>query len=893
MADTKGFVAASPDSTKVDNTMTDEDYIHEGLVKDYPDMAELGLEDDEFLDYIRRADFPEVKDDKQFQDILRRAYAPHRPNILEVAGGVAKAVAGVGGEFAKSAWQGAKEGFLGPAEAVGQLGAQGFESSLDEMGKLTYQDLLKRGYSPAIAEHVMKQRIDTQQGLAGELQQAGEKGQKAAIEGTTFHAGNAAFGAIDIGLSSGALAQLTKSGLGAAAKHALSGAAGFAVADMIHAAAEGKSASEIYDAGKEGAGIGVFAGPAMAYIAAPIAKGFGKGIQMVGQGITRYVEKKASMAAARQADALARQAEEFSEKFNADWLRTRFSDLPVVTDPATGLPPDIPNTLVAANIIQQVLGQDVLENTSEQSLAKLAEKIRMQRAHIGIEPSPKMRVATPTTSAVPMQEGMQAPMQTVMQELPEPTPREAIDALVLAAKPLPVQPHQGMQLPPGGMAPEATAQGRDQWARQPGQPPQLQHKEMDLQEQTNPAMDPGSLRGQTPYIEGATNKPPNSEEFEVGGVSGKPPGPEDRISGFDKFGPTPTLPMEGPGRGATLNPQPNITSPFEIENPEWQTSFQGTYDAWAPKLSPGETASPEILADFLHGFEDQYPKSSGTIIAPRTLPDVEITAPPEGAPVSGLMGQGKTPQDMTKSVYQDFVENNPATEQSLTKPPKKVPFNPPKPNEAKKHSKEWFINQLEDYRHGFIDMPEQPYVDKEKYKGHADFQALRRNKRLKNFFSGVASWVETIAEQTDFIKDPATKERLANEARALGIELHKDAKEFMIDPSDVNQTPRPKTSAEEVARADKLLDETIAAMKEKPAVIAPSKKMEPLVKMRDGKFYVSTGDKVLSFASRKEAETWLLNHKKVLKSLVENRDKVTEATDKAWQDFMNKKKGAE
>lgn len=353
---------------------TPEDKIFQGLREDYPELAEF--DDDVLFDTVRQYEKENGLDlnDQEFRDSLTKAYAPEayapQPSLKDKALGFGKALAA-----------GAKDAVMAPFDAAGTMaGAQAMEKPLAEMDSVDYQDLLDRGYSAKIARHVMEQRAKTQQELAGTLQETAAAGQAQATEGAASYISTAA----GLGLDAAVLSKLSSKGLQWLAKRGIEGAAGFGGYEAIKAAGEEKPAGAIFDAALHGAKVGLAMGPGLGLagdrILKPIA---GKAIQMMG-AVPRYLEKASAQKAAALRAALATQADDFATKFNGDWMRTRFGDM-LAQATAAGGPLDV--TTLAGNIMRRVLGDDVLQNTSEGSLAKIGAKIKQQQLLVGLDPN--------------------------------------------------------------------------------------------------------------------------------------------------------------------------------------------------------------------------------------------------------------------------------------------------------------------------------------------------------------------------------------------------------------------------------------------------------------------------------------------------------------------------
>jgi hypothetical protein len=463
----------------------DNDLIFKGLREDYPDLKDV--DDDILVDTIHEGEFPDVKDQKEFTQMLHDAYVPKKtplnfgaitpteapkPKGASVWGAVGKGIADMGHQIASS--------FASPIDAAAEYAHRGaFEKPVDELEAMPdYQGLIQRGYSPKIARHIMEQRIGTMQDLNASNEAEAELGKSKAVEGTATYLSTAAsmglagaLGAggavasgvesaispLNVGLSESAMQTLASKGLAGAAKHAIEGAAGLMGYEAVKAAAEGKSAGEICDLTVYGTtnkaersiGQSPAVQGALFGVSLPIAvKGVGKVLGKVvntAQLIPRYIEQKVTRAAKAQIAALAAQADNFAEKFNADHLRTRYEDLARAHDGQ-------PSTILAGRLIKDILGEDVLANASAESILKLAEKIKMQRRYIGIDPGmgstrPIDRIVSP--------EGF----MTIRDDLgmPEPDPLQVINMLAQEQMPGMLPPGVDPMNPPvGGMVTEGT-----------------------------------------------------------------------------------------------------------------------------------------------------------------------------------------------------------------------------------------------------------------------------------------------------------------------------------------------------------------------------------------------------------------------------------------------------
>lgn len=418
---------------------TSEEYIFQGLRKDYPDLAEF--DEDVIKETIKEAYFKDIDDDV-FLESLHEAYVPTEVTKKEKTAKVWKdfgdSMKTIPGEVWKS--------YTSPFRMIDAVKAGKIhESSLNKMEEIGYQDLLNRGYSPEIAQHVMRQRVETQNELSNELAATAEevKGQFAEAVGT--YAGSALWGGVEAKLAGTSLAPILK--------HVISGAGGLGTYEALKATAEGAPASEIMTNSMVGGVIGAGLGPILGPLGTRVGKALGKTTGFMGGSIQRYIERPATEAARRAKEAAAAQSENFSRKFNPDWLRTRFSDLPVVMEEST------PAEVVAASIMQRVLGQDVAENAAESTVARIAEKIRNYRLYNRIDPSGQ-RFQPPKLVGGYLQ-GYKAPgatdpikqMDDLVGLTPEVahsmvSPREALDAVIEAGR---MQNQMGQSQQYGGM----------------------------------------------------------------------------------------------------------------------------------------------------------------------------------------------------------------------------------------------------------------------------------------------------------------------------------------------------------------------------------------------------------------------------------------------------------
>ena len=425
-----------------------EDFMFDGLREDYPDLADF--DDDVMFQAVREADFTDM-DEKTYKQALMEAYVPeeYRPKNDPVPGlpgikhsqvaGLGQMMKSVGDVASKLPGQIAEDATKmvtsAPAAIGRALGSVGMEKPREEMESVDYRDLLARGYSPEIAQHVMKQRIATQEDLASKEMQVGVAGQDLAVEGAASYISTGT----GLGLE-GLAANIAKKGFTNLIKHAASGAFGFGGYEALKAAGEEKSAAEIMNATLEGAALGGVAGPVMAVAGKMLVKPF----KMVGS-VPRYIEEKNMAKAARLKADLAVQAEDYANKFNADWLRTKYDAWAMLHG---GMDP---NT-IAASLLARVLGNDVAFNASESAVAKIAEKIRIQRRYVALDPSMQTGFRAPLDPIAQMGELMGANPMTGI--LPAPSPREALDA-VIAQGQMQEQIAQQSMLPPieGGQAP--------------------------------------------------------------------------------------------------------------------------------------------------------------------------------------------------------------------------------------------------------------------------------------------------------------------------------------------------------------------------------------------------------------------------------------------------------
>jgi len=520
--DNKTKQPAAADSTQ-EAPESDEDYIYQGLRKDHPDLADV--DDDVLLQAVHDTEFSDINDYDVFKQALHDTYVPKKMPTANFAAatdtsktqqqpsGPAFGNTGMLGEglrqvgkFANdlgtSAWHNmVVDPIKGPAQALGAAGAFGqtpLNQSLDELESMPdYQELRKRGYGPKIAKHLVEQRASTMQDISGENTQALEHGKDVSVEGaatalstaatmgTAGALGLAAKGAgTALGLSEEATQALTQKGLGKVVTHAIDGALGLSGYYAVKAAAEGKSASEIYDAGLHGdvpkdkqslmnspVTQGAAMGALLPVAAKPVwnaAKGLGRAVMSVGPGITRYVERQGSKAAAAQLQALTAQVDTFVNTFQSDWLRTRFEDFIRGYD---GQPP----TVAANALIQRVLGNDALENSTAESIQNLAEKIKTQRRYIGIEPG--MGTMKPSDAPVPVT-GMQTSQQAMqgMMQLPEPTPQQVIE--MLSTPKLQMEPQHPYGDMGGGLAPEPMVNPQESGMKNIGEFPGEQERAM-------------------------------------------------------------------------------------------------------------------------------------------------------------------------------------------------------------------------------------------------------------------------------------------------------------------------------------------------------------------------------------------------------------------------------
>ena len=417
--ETQKYVQAIKDSASEQPTQREEthtgdspnDLIFQGLREDYPELAEF--EDDVLFETVRQfeAENGLVMDDSTFRESLLEAYAPS-PVTPSAPAPPKKS-------FLREMAEGIKESIVAGPQAIGMaLGSRDASSALEGMDDIGYQDLIKRGYSPEIAAHVMRQRIGTQKEMATELQATGEMGEAKAIEGAASYLSTGA----TMGLEGLVLKNLMKKGLGSIAKMAMEGAFGVGGYEMIRATGEGKSAGEIFDKGMHGAKVGAVAGPVLGltakHVLAPIA---GKMITISG-GIPRYVEQQSTSRVTTARQALATQADNFAEQFNGDWMRTRFADLldedaaTRAANKAAGVDTPVDVNLIAGNLIRRTLGNDVLAQTSEASLAKIGDKIRRQQLYVGLDPNlepQKLRITEPIVGTPP-----RVVLDNLLQEIP-------------------------------------------------------------------------------------------------------------------------------------------------------------------------------------------------------------------------------------------------------------------------------------------------------------------------------------------------------------------------------------------------------------------------------------------------------------------------------------------
>lgn len=395
--------------------------ILKGLREDYPDLAEF--DNDILIEAVRQADFEDM-DEETYLKALTQGY----PEPQESIGTTLKKLPG---EIVSEL----KKDVVAPGVAAGKMaGLPALEKPLAELEAAPdFAALLERGFSPQIARHVMRQRIGTMESLASTLGEEAAAGKEATVRGAAAY-GSGALGGAAEGLP------VAKTIIGTLLKHARAGAFGFGGYEGVKAAGEGKSAKEIMDVSMQAAGIGAIAGPAIIGIFGRI----GKTIKTIGN-IPRYMADGASVVEARLKQSLATSADQFAERFQGDWLRTRFGDLPILADPNAD-----PN-VIAATIIARVLGTDVAENTAESTLAKIGEKVAFQRRYARIDPSLSegvMRPAEPPPlpemdvlnmqaqqqQAIPMPlESPGAAISNPLQRAPIP-PRQALDIVIEAGK---------------------------------------------------------------------------------------------------------------------------------------------------------------------------------------------------------------------------------------------------------------------------------------------------------------------------------------------------------------------------------------------------------------------------------------------------------------------------
>jgi hypothetical protein len=489
-------------ATQDDKPETPDDYVLEGLRKDYPDMSDAT--DDDLFEAVRRADFSDTKDVNEYREALRRAYVPEAMRKPSAWQGLKNAASNVKQLGAKQVIKNVSHGLasapaemgkaimgdvhaagagLGQSVAMGvdKMTGGGLEKPLNELESQSLQSLLARGYSPEVAQHVMKQRAETMGELAQGLQAEGAMGQENVGRGAAALGGAALAGVPGAALAeAGVGAAAARMGLntpvfkaiGHTAKHMLEGAAGFGGYEGAKAAAEGKPAGEIYNRTLQGSGLGA----GMSLVLGPVFARAGKTVATIGS-IPRYVEEGVQAAAAKQVQALATQADVFAERFQGDWLRTRFSDLPILQAP------DADPNMIAATIVSRVLGKDVAQNASEGAIAKLGDKIRTQRRFVGIDPSVEPPVHS-EVDAIPAPEGLEpaqtfpgvAQMSQALGPPPPLTPRQALDAVIQAGEfnqqLESTKPFQGLpaEATPNGIEPNPQGEYRPNEA-QPFTPP--------------------------------------------------------------------------------------------------------------------------------------------------------------------------------------------------------------------------------------------------------------------------------------------------------------------------------------------------------------------------------------------------------------------------------------
>jgi hypothetical protein len=242
----------------------------------------------------------------------------------------------------------------------------------------------------------MEQRINTQQGISQENQQAGELGQKQAATGIALAA------SVPLAELGGGMV-----GGGPLKRSFGSGALGAGSYDAIKAAGEGKSATEIMDSLTHGMTFGGILGPV---------------IHGIGGAITGPIKAKAAqqteLALAKTLHARQTGILEFARSFQPQWLSTRFKDLAVVADPSTPAA-DIANTL-----LQKLMGQEAAGVATPEALDILTRKIDAYRNLSGRDPALReaMAFGPQPTPPVPGLQGVGAPLEGAPGMAPEPQP---------------------------------------------------------------------------------------------------------------------------------------------------------------------------------------------------------------------------------------------------------------------------------------------------------------------------------------------------------------------------------------------------------------------------------------------------------------------------------------
>lgn len=407
------------DTTQVDSTVLNTPAVEpggvlvpnsiiRGLREDYPDLADFP--NDILVEAVRQADFEDMDEDTYFK-ALAEAYpdttAP-AASTAATAPSLGSMVKALPGQIASAV----KEDVVAPATAVSKLPAGEMAGTLSELESMPdYQAMLARGYTPRTAKLLMEQRISTMQDIAGTMQQEAAAGQEAAARGAAAYGSAALTGLAGPGMAAQPLI-----------KAAQTGAVGLGAYGGIKAAGEGKSAAEVFHDTLVDAGVGGVLGPVLHPIFGRVAKTLG----VIGN-IPRYVEEGMAVAQGRLNQRLGAAVDAFVQKFQGEWLRSRFSDMPVVANESVH-----PN-VAAASIIARVLGRDAAENASESAVGRLADKITRYRRYSAIDPSIEPRV-TPDMPA-PM-EGLEAPGASLANPLQQQpiTPRQALDAVIEAGK---------------------------------------------------------------------------------------------------------------------------------------------------------------------------------------------------------------------------------------------------------------------------------------------------------------------------------------------------------------------------------------------------------------------------------------------------------------------------